>query len=169
MQTAWYVHGPYMFGTAPGDFDYLKLRERLERTLATEFVDCRYFHVGAGHGSRADNPFFAWLQRARPQGPHFRLHLVEGAPDKGETAEPARIDEACLSLGFHLMRAAVEGRTRRIVLSAGHRGLDEVVAHLRDRYGLEIWLAGFEAHLSPRLQSLAHGVIRIDDFLDTLQ
>ncbi len=175
MTTVWIVDGAYMMKGAPGRFDYVKLKNELERINGSQFSESFYLNSTPNPATDAQDAFHSWIKMAPPNGPKMRIQLfkLKGMHCECPTCH-AKFDRQVqkgvdVSIATLLIKLAVQKKYDRVILSAGDGDFESAVEYVKDELGKEFWLAGFQGSISGDLQSYANNVVWVDDFWGSVQ
>src|SRR5262245_931045 len=75
LRTVWIVDAAYVFTSAPGKVDYVKLKVELERLNGGGFYESYYLNSSQDSPTEAEASFHTWLKTAPPHGPKMRVQL----------------------------------------------------------------------------------------------
>lgn len=175
MPTVWIVDSAYMMRGAPGRFDYLKLKNELERRNGFSFTESFYLNSTPNPAQDAQDAFHSWIKMAPPKGPKMRVQLYKlkdvscecpSCNTKFDRPVKGGVDVAVAML---LIKLAVQKKYERVILSVGDGDFESAVEYVKDELGKELWIAGFDGSVSSDLQSYADRVIWIDEFWASIQ
>lgn len=161
MRTAWFVDGAYLFRSAPFDFEFSFLRERLERQLGRPFDDCFFYQAAPAGAPPAHNAFVESLQAAPPDGARARVRYAPASP--GDADGDAGLAAA---LTLDLFKAALECRYTAVAFSAPHAYYADVLAQVRDRFDCAVTLAVYAGTADSALHPLAEKMVWLDELWD---
>lgn len=185
-EVAWFVDGAYVFKCRqpqqPDQLDYVKLRQRVEARFCgpgETIHEAFYFTADPDPPTAQRNKFHAFLSVAPPGGPGLRTkiywltkrvlhwppamggqqvtHPISGAPY--EQTMQKGVD---VGLAFTLMQSFARARWKKLVLAAGDSDFEEVVRHLHDNEGVEVFGVGTKGSMSNDLQLLMSDFLWLD-------
>jgi uncharacterized LabA/DUF88 family protein len=185
---AWFVDGGYLFKAWQAlqrreNVDYLKLRQLLETTYlnreAGEVIEDAYYFTAELDASRS-SAFHSALSFPPPTGPGLRvksywlskkqLHWPSSMgggpvvhPQTGEPYELMQQKAVDVGLVFHLLRSFANRHWRTLFLAAGDGDFHEVIQHLVENEGVNVYLIGNLNSISDELRPYAQSIIRLDE------
>jgi uncharacterized LabA/DUF88 family protein len=178
MQTIWIVDGAYLFTECRrlvGDFDYLKLKGKLEEENQSPFFECYYLNSTPNPPSDAQDKFHTWLKSAPPRGPKMRVQLYQ-LKDMGFTcpscySQSNRHVQKGVDVGIAtlILKLAAQDRYERLVLSAGDGDFEDAISYVKSELHREIWISGFDGSVSVDLQSYADHVVWLDNYVEEIK
>ena len=75
LRTIWVIDAAYLKKSAPGRFDYLKLKTALEKENKEAFAESYYLNSTPNPLTDGRDGFHTWLKTAPPKGPRMRVKL----------------------------------------------------------------------------------------------
>lgn len=161
MRTAWFVDGAYLFRSAPFDFEFSFLRERLERQLGKPFDDCFFYQPAPAGAPPGHSAFVESLQAAPPDGARARVRYVPACrgDDDGDAALAA-------AMTLDIFTAALESRYAALAFSAPQAYYAGVLAQVRDRFDCAVTLAAYQGTADSALHPLAEKIVWLDELWD---
>lgn len=172
-QTMWLIDAAYLFNAQESvgpeyNFDYLKLRDWLERDGAIDSA----WYLNSTQNPPTDNQsgFHAWLQTPLPGGPGLNVCLYKLKQRDFECPHCARKFSLQMQKGVDvglatlIVRRADLDEYDNLILSSGDGDLKDALSHARKKCGKRIELCVFRWGISPDLLNLADTVHWIDDF-----
>jgi uncharacterized LabA/DUF88 family protein len=175
MATVWIVDGAYMMKGAPGRFDYVKLKNELEKLNGEPFLESFYLNSTPNPATDAQDSFHTWMKMAPPKGPKMRVQLYKlkdmrcECPNCGNQFERTVQKGVDVAIATLLIKLAVHNRYDRVILSAGDGDFESAVDYVKDVCGKQFWIAGFNGSISADLQSYADKMILVDSFWSAIQ
>jgi len=187
---AWFVDGAYLFKAwqnlkRTDRLDYSKLRSHLESTFGTGIEEAYYFNAEADLANTKADAFHSALSYPPPDGPGLRVKLYwlqrkplfwpsswGGGPvihpESGRHFELIQQKAVDVGLAFHLMRSFQLRRWQKLYLAAGDSDFHEVVQHLVENEGVDLFLVGGDGTISGELLSYARAVLKVADVADQI-
>jgi uncharacterized LabA/DUF88 family protein len=178
MRTIWIVDGAYLFTECRrviGDFDYLKLKEKLEEENQAPFFESYYLSSTSDPPTDAQDRFHTWLKSAPPRGPKMRVQLYS-LKEMSVTCPFCHnhfnrqvqkgVDVGIATL---MLKLAVQDRYERLILSAGDGDFEDAISYIKSELHKEIWISGFDGSVSVDLQSYADRVVWLDDYVNDIK
>ena len=196
LKRLWLIDGAYLFSTQGSirhgyNFDYLRLRKKLEALEGQAFWRAYYLNALQPEGDRNDgmHRFHSWLQSAPPTGPKIITKLYNlrdsdashaycracgstvqltcpvapGYADDGH--QLTRRSQKGVDVGIASLALTHVDSYDVLTLSSGDGDLLDAVKYVSD-LGKEIELAVFRSGVATELQSWADRIFWIDDFAD---
>ena len=169
MKTIWIIDGAYLLKSAPGSFDYLKLKAFLESKNRSNFIDSYYLNSTPNPPTDQQDSFHTWLKLAPPDGPKMRVLLYKlktmsnecpKCHEKFERTVQKGVDVGIATL---MIKLAYQGHYERLILSAGDGDFEDSINYIKTELKKELWIAGFKNSISADLQSYSDNVIWLDD------
>lgn len=157
MKTAWFIDGAYLFRSAPFDFEFAHLRERVEQRLGYTLSDCYVFRPVDDSGPQVPAEFAESITSAQPHGARARLVPV---PAHGHR-------DAAVAAAITRGLAVTAPRYREVLFTAPHGYYADMLAHLRDDLQVALRL-GVYHDASPALHPYADEIIWLDTLWDDL-
>jgi uncharacterized LabA/DUF88 family protein len=190
---AWFIDAGYLYKAWQSlqrrdHLDYSKLRQLLEGTYldreAGAVIEDAYFFTAELDGARS-SAFHSALAFPPPTGPGLRvksywlskkqLHWPGSMgggpvvhPETGEPFELMQQKAVDVGLVFHLLRSFAVRRWRTLFLAAGDSDFHEVIQHLVENEGVNVYLIGNLNSISDELRPYAQAIIRLDESADLL-
>lgn len=172
-KTIWLIDAAYMFNAqrsvaANYIFDYLKLRNRLERDGPINRV--YYLNSTQNPPTDAQNGFNTWLKTARPDGPQFIVKLYKLKDEDYRCPSCAAVFAEQVQKGVDvgiatlIVKLAHQQNYDNLILSSGDGDLEDAIVHVKEYLNKRIELCVFKYGVSPDLQSYADRVYWINDF-----
>lgn len=173
--TLWLVDAAYMFNAqrsiSPNyNFDYLKLRNKLEET--GEIHRAYYLNSTQNPPSDAQGGFNTWLKTARPVGPQFIVKLYKlkdedyRCPHCNECFTGQVQKGVDVGLATLIVKLAHQHNYDNLILSSGDGDLEDAIVHVKEYLNKRLELCVFKYGVSPDLQSYADNIFWINDFAD---
>lgn len=172
-RTIWISDGAYLFKSAPGRFDYLKLKSELEKAIGAPFAEGYYFNAQSA-ASPAQDSFNKWLKCAPPIGPQMILKLYSlknvrvYCPHCGAEHEKEIQKGVDVGIVTMMMKLATQNRYDQIALCAGDGDLTDAVEYIK-QMNKRFCLVGFKDSASPDLQCFADQVVWLEDIWDRIR
>jgi len=176
--TMWLIDAAYLFNAQESvgldyNFDYLKLRQRLEQEGPIDSA----WYLNSTQNPPTDNQsgFHAWLQTPLPTGPQLQVKLYQLKQRDFECPHCQRRYSLQMQKGVDvglatlIVRGADQNGYDNLILSSGDGDLRDALAHARESCGKRIELCVFRWGISPDLQNLADAVHWIDDFAQEVE
>lgn len=169
MKTIWIVDAAYMKNSAPGYFDYLKLKSELEKQNENKFFESYYLNSTPNPSVDQQDGFHTWLKTAPPRGPKMRVQLYKlkdvnyDCPKcNHKLVRPVQkgVDVGIATL---ILKLAAQNQYDRLILSAGDGDFEDAISYVKGDLHKEIWISGFDNSISADLQSYADQVIWLND------
>ena len=154
-----------------GRFDYLKLKQFLERLIGDEFVEAYYLNAVTDDANKAQDSFHTWLKSAPPRGPKLRVqlyglkHLTTTCQECGHVIERPVQKGVDVGIATLALKLAMQDKYDRFVLAAGDGDFEDAIRYIVDEQAKEFVLVGFGPSLSTDLQSYARQVVFLEDHL----
>jgi uncharacterized LabA/DUF88 family protein len=187
---AWFIDGAYLFKAwqnlkRADRLDYSKLRTHLENTFGTPIEEAYYFNAVADLANAKADAFHSALAYPPPDGPGLRVKLYwlqkkalfwpnswGGGPvihaESGRHFELIQQKAVDVGLAFHLMRSHQQRRWQKLYLAAGDSDFHEVVQHLVENEGVDLFLIGSEGTISGELLPYARAVLKVADVAEQI-
>lgn len=168
----WIIDGAYMYASAPGHFDYLKLKKLLEGPSGKKFTETYFLDGKAPQSSESQDSFHRWLKLADPVGPQFRVQIYALKTQHVQCPLCEKDFERQVQKGVDvgiatlLIKLAVQNRVERFLLSTGDGDLEDAISYVKDDLHKEVYLAGFEKTISSDLQSVANKIYWLNHYWD---
>lgn len=175
MKTIWIVDAAYMIKAAPGHFDYLKLKNELEKQNGDKFFESYYLNSTPNPPTDQQDGFHTWLKTAPPRGPKMRVQLYKlkdvhlkcpGCSHEFDRQVQKGVDVGITTL---LLKLATQNQYERLILSAGDGDFEDAISYVKNELQKEIWISGFDESVSADLQSYANQVIWLNDCWDAIK
>jgi uncharacterized LabA/DUF88 family protein len=174
-RTIWVIDAAYLKKSAPGRFDYLKLKTALEKENEEAFAESFYLNSTPNPPTDGRDGFHTWLKTAPPGGPRMRVKLYSLKDVHTECPECRhRFDRQVqkgvdVGIATLIVKLAAQRQYERIVLSAGDGDFEDAIAFAKDELHKEFWLSGFNGTVSADLQSYADQMIWLDDLWEDIK
>jgi len=187
---AWFVDGAYLFKAwqnlkRADRLDYSKLRSHLQSTFGSVIEEAYYFNAVADVANAKADAFHSALSYPPPDGPGLRVKLYwlqkkqlfwpsswGGGPvvhpESGRHFELIQQKAVDVGLAFHLMRSFQQRRWQKLYLAAGDSDFHEVVQHLVENEGVDLFLIGGDGTISGELLPYARAVLKVADAAEQL-
>lgn len=176
-QTIWLIDAAYLFNAQRSihpnyNFDYLKLRKKLERDGLIHRV--YYLNSTQNPPSDAQNAFNTWLKTARPDGPQFIVNLYKlkeedyRCPSCNVSFAEQVQKGVDVGLATLIVKLAHQKNYDTLILSSGDGDLEDAIVHVKEYLNKRIELCVFKYGVSPDLQSYADKVYWINDFFQDI-
>lgn len=168
-QSIWIIDGAYLFSACPGKFDYLKLKNEIERLNKGELYESYFLSSTASPPTDAQDSFHTWLKKAPPFGPKMRVQLYSlksmevVCPECGQRFERQVQKGVDVGIATLIIKLAVQDLYDRLILSAGDGDFEDAISYVKSELHKEIWICGFSSSVSADLQSYADRVIWLDE------
>lgn len=175
MKTVWIIDGAYLFTfgkTTP--FDYLKLKQELERVNDGPLYEGYYLNSTANPTTDTHSAFYTWLKSAAPKGPKLRVQLYQfknvhsTCPTCTKQFERPVQKGVDVGIATLLIKLAVQNVYDRLILSAGDGDFEDAISYVKSDLHKEVWLNGSQGTLSADLQSYADHVLWLEDLLPAI-
>lgn len=186
----WVIDAGYFFNARHSvsqgfKFNYLKLRERLEKD--GEIWRAYYLNSTPSPPTDAQDDFHKWLRSAPPQGPKIITKLYQMKEERGDKSycegcaekvtlicpntskEAAKPHKLCnqiqkgVDVGIASLALIHKDSFDTLILSSGDSDLLDAIEHLSEN-GKKIELAVFNQGVATELQSRADKIYWINDF-----
>jgi uncharacterized LabA/DUF88 family protein len=167
-RTIWLIDGAYLMRSAPGRFDYLRLRQEVEKALGR--VDEAYYLNSIQEETQQLLSFHTWLKSAPPKGPKIRVQLYRtkdldftcpcGCGVRSQRTVQKGVDVGLATL---MLKLAHQNRYDRLILAAGDGDFEDALRHLTEELHKEVHLVGFPDTISADLQSYADSVFWLSE------
>ncbi|PKM90900.1 MAG: NYN domain-containing protein [Firmicutes bacterium HGW-Firmicutes-12] len=172
-KTIWLIDAAYLFNAqrsvSPAfNFDYLKLRNKLEKLGCINRT--YYLNSTQNPPSDAQNAFNTWLKTARPDGPQFIVKLYELKEDEYRCPHCSSMLSEQIQKGVDvgiatlIVKLAHQQNYDNLILSSGDGDLEDAIVHVKEYLNKRIELCVFRYGVSPNLQSYSDKVHWINDF-----
>ncbi|GIW41288.1 MAG: hypothetical protein KatS3mg076_1865 [Candidatus Binatia bacterium] len=186
----WLIDGSYLYTAQRSiddryQFDYLKLRRKLEETGT--IWRAYYLNAARNPSATSQDPFHTWLRSAPPRGPQIITKIYPLRPLRADRAYceqcQAQVSVACpnspdhslgneeqkgVDVGIATLALVHRDRYETLLLSSGDADLVDAIEFLSE-VGKRIELAVFHEGVSTELQARADRVHWIDDFADEVR
>jgi uncharacterized LabA/DUF88 family protein len=169
-QTIWIVDGAYAMKTAPGRFEYVKLKQQLEQRNGSPFYESYYLNSTPNPPTDQQDAFHTWLKSAPPAGPKFRVQLYKlkdvhnTCPKCGHAFDRPVQKGVDVGIATLLIKLGAKGKFDRVVLLAGDGDFEDAVNYVKSELNKQVWIAGYMNSVSTDLQSYSDQMIWINDF-----
>ncbi len=169
-KTVWIVDGAYAMKAAPGHFDYVKLKEKLEARNGNPFFENYYLNSTPNPPTDQQDAFHTWLKSAPPRGPRFRVKLYKlkdlhcACPSCGHGFERTVQKGVDVGIATLVVKLASQNQYDRLLLLAGDGDFEDAIDYVKSELHKEIWIAGYPNSVSTDLQSYSNEVVWISDF-----
>ena len=169
MKTIWIVDAAYMKKAAPGHFDYLKLKNELEKQNRDKFFESYFLNSTPNPPTDQQDSFHTWLKTAPPRGPKMRVQLYKlkdvhlkcpKCDHEFDRQVQKGVDVGITTL---LLKLATQNQYDRVILSAGDGDFEDAISYVKNELQKQIWISGFDESVSADLQSYADQVIWLND------
>lgn len=172
-KTIWLIDAAYLFNAQRSvgpnyNFDYLKLRNRLEKEGHIHRV--YYLNSTQNPPTDAQNAFNTWLKTARPDGPQFIVKLYKLKEDEYRCPHCLSVQSEQIQKGVDvgiatlIVKLAHQQNYDNLLLSSGDGDLEDAIVHVKEYLNKRIELCVFRYGVSPDIQSYADKVYWINDF-----
>ncbi len=167
-RNVWIADAGYLMKACPGNFDYLRLKQVLERECGGEFAESFYLNSTPDPPSDAQSSFHTWLKTAPPQGPKMRVKLYKLKDVHNECPSCHNPFDRKVQKGVDvgiatlIVKLAAQNQYTRLVLSAGDGDFEDAIAFAKEELHKEIWVTGYVDSISPDLQSYSDKVIWLE-------
>ncbi len=172
-QTIWLIDAAYLFNAQRSlgssyNFDYLKLRNKLEKEGQISRV--YYLNSTQNPPTDAQNGFHTWLKTAKPEGPQIIVKLYKLKEEayqcpycnhKFNEQVQKGVDAGLSTL---IVRLAYQQNYDNLILSSGDGDLEDAIAHVKEYLKKRVELCVFRYGVSPDLQAYADRIYWINDF-----
>lgn len=171
-RTIWIADAGYLIQACPDRFDYLKLKNVLEREVGEKFAESFYLNSTPDPPTDGQNSFHTWLKTAPPQGPKMRVKLYKlkamhlRCPSCGNNFDKTVQKGVDVGIATLIVKLAAQDQYSRVVLSAGDGDFEDAIAFAKEECHKEVWITGFPNSMSPDLQSYADHVLWLDPLFD---
>jgi uncharacterized LabA/DUF88 family protein len=168
-RTIWIVDAAYLMKAAPGRFDYVQLKKKLELEVGTTFAESFYLNSTSDPPSDQQDAFHTWLKMAPPKGPKMRVKLYKlkevCTVCPGCSIESSRMVQRGVDVGIATLavKMAAQGQYDNLLLSAGDGDFEDAIKFVREELHKQFWVAGFEGSVSADLQSYADQVVWLNE------
>lgn len=168
-RTVWIVDAAYAMKAAPGRFDYVRLKEKLERLNGEPFAESYYLNSTPSPPSDQQDAFHTWLKLAPPKGPRMRVQLYKlkdmhlQCPQCSNHSTRSVQKGVDVGIATLIVKLAAQGRYERLILLAGDGDFEDAIDYVKSELHREIWIAGFSDSVSSDLQSYSDRVIWLSD------
>jgi nijmegen breakage syndrome protein 1 len=175
LNIVWIVDAAYLMKAAPDSFDYLRLKNVLEREAGESFVESYYLNSTPSPLTDQQNAFHTWLKTAPPRGPKMRVKLYKlktlhnKCPKCGHGFDRDVQKGVDVGIATLIIKLATQNVYDRLILSAGDGDFEDAIAYVKEELHKEFWLSGFEDSVSADLQSYANEVIWLDQFREDIR
>jgi len=139
---------------APGRFDYLKLKNILEKENGVPFAESYFLNSTPNPPTDQQDSFHTWLKTASPKGPRMRVKLYKlkdmhvdcpKCHNQFDRQVQKGVDVGVATL---IVRLAAQNQYTRLVLSAGDGDFEDAIAFAKEEMHKEFWLSGFSESVS---------------------
>jgi uncharacterized LabA/DUF88 family protein len=172
-QTIWLIDAAYLFNAQRSlgynyNFDYLKLRNKLEKDGRINRV--YYLNSTQNPPTDAQNAFHSWLKTARPDGPQFIVKLYNLKDEEYKCpycqhAFTGQVQKGVdVGLATFIVKLAHQKNYDNLILSSGDGDLEDSIAYVKEYLHKKIELCVFRGGVSPDLQAYADFVYWINEF-----
>lgn len=171
-RTIWLIDAAYLMKSAPGHFDYLKLKQVLEGLNDGPFWESYYLNSTHDPPTEQEDSFHNWLKSAPPRGPRIRVKLYKLKEYRYRCPEcDCQFDKEIqggvdVGIATLIVRLAAQEQYARLILSAGDGDFEDAIAFVKEVMHKEFWLTGFDGSVSSDLQSYADRMIWLEDYWD---
>ena len=175
MKTIWIVDAAYMKNSAPGYFDYLKLKSELEKQNGNKFFESYYLNSTPNPSTDQQDGFHTWLKTAPPRGPKMRVQLyklkdVHLKCPKCDYESDRQVQKGVdVGITTLLLKLATQNQYERLILSAGDGDFEDAISYVKNELHKEIWISGFDNSVSADLQSYADHVLWLNECWDVIK
>lgn len=170
MRTVWIIDGAYLFSYGKArPFDYLKLKNELERLGGHPIHESYYLHASGDPLSDQQNAFHTWLKSAPPRGPKVRVKLYPlkqlhaRCPQCGHAHQRDMQKGVDVGIATLLIKLAAQDVYDRLILSAGDGDFEDAISYVKSDLHKQVWICGSQGNLSADLQSHADHVLWMED------
>jgi uncharacterized LabA/DUF88 family protein len=172
-RTVWIIDGAYLMRSAPGRFDYLKLRGELESRWRID--EAYYLNSIQDPPTEQMLSFHTWLKSAPPKGPKIRVQLYRvkeldclcpSCHNRFERTVQKGVDVGVATL---ILKLAHQQRYDRLILCAGDGDFEDAIEYVKSELHKELYLVGFQDTISADLQSYADSVIWLNELWDKIR
>ena len=164
-----------MRNSAPGHFDYLKLKSELEKQNGNKFFESYYLNSTPNPATDQQDAFHTWLKTAPPRGPKMRVQLyklkdIHFRCPKCEYEVDRQVQKGVdVGITTLLLKLATQNQYERLILSAGDGDFEDAISYVKNELHKEIWISGFDNSISADLQSYADHVLWLNDSWDVIR
>ena len=175
MRTVWIIDAAYCMKAAPGRYDFLKLKENLERLNGSTFAESYYLNSTPNPPSDQQDAFHTWIKMAPPKGPRMRVQLYKlkdmhcTCPQCHHHFERTVQKGVDVGIATLIIKLASQNRYDRLILLAGDGDFEDAIDYVKSELHKEIWIAGFPDSVSADLQSYSDHLIWISDFWSDIE
>lgn len=168
-KTIWIVDAAYMMKAAPDRFDYLKLKNELEKQNKNNFFEIYYLNSTPNPPTDQMDRFHTWLKTAPPRGPKMRVQLYQlkdvhlECPKCNHEFNLKVQKGVDVGIATLILKLAMQNQYDRLILSAGDGDFEDAISYVKSDLHKEIWITGFDNTISADLQSYADSVIWLND------
>ncbi len=173
-RAVWISDGSYLFKSALGRFDYLKLKKELEEASGSPIAESYYFNSRGSGVNTAQDSFYKWMKSAPPIGPQMIVKLYSLKQVRNTCTQCGAESERDIQKGVDvgiatmIMRLSAQNRFDQLILTAGDGDLADAVEYVK-QVGKQISLAGFKDSVSPDLQCYADRMIWLDEMWERIR
>ncbi len=170
IRTVWIVDGAYCMKAAPGRYDFLKLKEQLEKRSGGPFFESYYLNSTPSPPTDQQDSFHTWLKMGPPKGPRFRVQLYKlkdmhcTCPSCAHPFERTVQKGVDVGIATLIVKLAAQNRYDRLLLLAGDGDFEDAIEYVKSELHKQIWFAGFHDSVSADLQSYSDELVWISDF-----
>jgi uncharacterized LabA/DUF88 family protein len=174
-RTIWIVDAAYLMKASPGKFDYLKLKNTLERACGDSFAESFYLNSTPNPPTDAQDAFHTWLKTAPPRGPKMRVKLYRlkdlhlDCPSCAHHFSKSVQKGVDVGVATLIIKLAAQAQYTCLVLSAGDGDFEDAIAFAKEELHKEIYVSGFEGSISADLQSYADKVIWLNQMWNEIK
>ena len=175
MRTVWIIDAAYCMKAAPGHYDILKLKERLEQLNGSPFAESYYLNSTPNPPTDKQDAFHTWIKMAPPKGPRMRVQLYKLkdmhciCPQCHQPFERTVQKGVDVGIATLIIKLASQNRYDRLVLLAGDGDFEDAIDYVKSELHKEIWVAAFPDSVSADLQSYSDNLIWISDFWSAIE
>lgn len=177
-RTMWLIDAAYLFNAqesagAEYNFDYLKLRQWLERNGPID--DAWYLNSAQSPPSEDQTAFHTWLQTPAPTGPGLNVNLYKLKQRDFECPHCSRKFSLQMQKGVDvglatlIVRRADQDQYDNLLLSSGDGDLKDALTHASKICHKRIELCVFRWGISADILNLADTIYWIDDFSEQVE